>query len=66
MRQEAIQLLRDELRKECEDELTEELRQQLLGELRPTIEKAVRAKLLADPGFIADAKAELQRKMLGL
>ena len=66
LREEALEALRDQLREEHEDEFTEVLRQQLLNELRPIVEKTLRAKLLADPGFIADTRAELQRKILGI
>ena len=65
LRKEALIELRDQLREEHEDEFTEQLREELMVELRPAVEKTLRGKLLADPGFIADAKAELQRKILG-
>ena len=66
LRGEALNALKSELRTTHAEEIRDELRQELLSELKPAFEKTLRAKLLADPGFIADVKAELQRKILGL
>lgn len=51
---------------ELKDEMTKDLRARLIIEMGPKIEAELRAELMLNDEFVADAKREIQRKALGL
>lgn len=66
LRPEIEEQLRAELRSSVRSAVVEQLNGELLAIMKPAVERQLRSDLMGDPEFVAEVKAELQRKMLGL
>ena len=58
--------LRLEMRSSVRATVVEQLNGELIEKMRPAVEKQLREELMRNQEFIAEVKAEMQRKILGL